>query len=92
MQNSFMSRYKCTIPRERRLMVAWNGECSPCNLDVNIALNIGNLNDVEDMREIVCNQKYKTVMRVIRNRWGICRNCTDANNRRYTRNYRGLRG
>lgn len=91
MADRIMSRYPCTIPREKRLVIGYDGTCSPCNLDVNLALNVGNLNDVDDMAEIVRSRKYKEVMRGIRRRQGICQNCFDANNRRLTKNYPGLR-
>ena len=91
MRNPIMSRAKCSIPRERRMVIAHDGTCSPCNLDVNMALSVGNINDVKDMSDIVRSKKYRSVMASIRKRRGICANCFDGNNRRLTRNYRGRR-
>ena len=89
MSDVVMRRYKCTIPREKRLIVGYDGTCSPCNLDVNLALNIGDMNEVGDLKDIIQSQRYRVVMAGIRRKKGICKNCFDANNRRFTRNYPG---
>ena len=70
----------CNIVDGKRFTVAWNGDCTPCNLDVNIALNTGNLFVDVDVEKIIQSYKYKQVMETIKNREGICINCFDANN------------
>ena len=89
MRDVVMRRYKCTIPKEKRLIIGYDGTCSPCNLDVNLALNIGDMNEVGDLKDIIQSQRYRVVMAGIRRKKGICKNCFDANNRRFTRNYPG---
>jgi radical SAM protein with 4Fe4S-binding SPASM domain len=80
MRDANMRSYPCGIINEKRLTVAWNGDCSPCNLDVNIALNIGNLYETKDVKELVESSKYRDVLKGILKKESICRNCFDANN------------
>lgn len=81
MYDSHMSKYPCKIINEGRIVVGWNGNCSPCNLDVNLKLNIGNLYKYKDMEKMINSKKYTKVMENIKRKKGICRNCFDANNR-----------
>jgi hypothetical protein len=62
------------------------------NLDVNVALCIGNIHETPDLRKMVSSRRAKAVMRGIRRNQGICRNCNDANNHQETLLYRGERG
>lgn len=70
----------CNIISKERFTVAWNGDCTPCNLDVNIGLNVGNMLKIGDIRTIVRGDKYKQIMDTIKSRDSICTNCFDANN------------
>jgi len=80
MKDANMRSYPCRIPDEKRLTVAWNGESSPCNLDVNIALNIGNLIETKDVKALFEKREYKEVIKGIRKKEGVCKYCFDANN------------
>ncbi len=80
MADRHMQAHPCRVPTEDRLTVAWNGDCSPCNLDVNLALRVGNLIETPDVEAIVKGNLHRRVLRGIRRREGICANCFDANN------------
>jgi hypothetical protein len=69
----------CNIKSQPCFTIAWNGDCSPCNLDVNMELNAGNLLELRDMKKIVEGDIWKEVMFGIRQKRGICANCFDAN-------------
>jgi radical SAM protein with 4Fe4S-binding SPASM domain len=86
--DSLMSPNQCIIHRQNRLSVAWDGECTPCNLDVNIALSVGNLN-TDDMSTILKSTKMQDVLKQIVAKEGICANCFDSNNHTKTVQYRG---
>lgn len=80
MKDSHMKENPCEVEKQRWFTIAWNGDCSPCNLDVNIALKVGNLLEALDMKRIIEGEKWKRVMSGIRRKKGICSNCFDANN------------
>lgn len=80
MKDSHMKKNSCNIKSQPCFTVAWNGDCSPCNLDVNIELKVGNLLEARDMKQIVEGDKWGQVMSKIRQKSGICSNCFDANN------------
>lgn len=86
MRDSYMSEHPCTVPDEYRLTVAWNGDCSPCNLDVNMALKIGNLLENKDMKTMFQQRCWRDVLAAMRRHEGVCANCFDANN--HTRHIR----
>lgn len=75
-----VGEFPCYISSQRYFIVAWNGDCSPCNVDVNLALKGGNLIESEDIGKIVKGDIWKRVMSRIEAREGICANCPDANN------------
>lgn len=60
----------CPIKERPVVNIAWNGDISPCNLDVNIEYNSGNIMTGFDI--------YKH-METIKNKQGICRNCEGTN-------------
>lgn len=90
-KDPYMTENPCTIPRDDRLVVAWNGDCTPCNLDVNVALCIGNIHRTPDLRRLLASGRAGAVLRGIRRNQGICRNCNDANNHQETMLYPGER-
>jgi radical SAM protein with 4Fe4S-binding SPASM domain len=92
MKDPYMTENPCTIPEDGRLIVAFNGDCTPCNLDVNVALGIGNIHETPDLRKMVSSRRSRAVMRGIRRNEGICRNCNDANNHQESLLYWGERG
>jgi radical SAM protein with 4Fe4S-binding SPASM domain len=91
MKDPYMTDNPCTVPDDRRLIVAFNGDCTPCNLDVNVALSIGNIHETPDLRKMLSSRRARAVMRGIRRNEGICRRCNDANNHQETLLYRGER-
>jgi sulfatase maturation enzyme AslB (radical SAM superfamily) len=91
MKDSHMSRCTCDVLSYHPFQVAWNGDCTPCNLDVNIEWNVGNLLDVKDIKQIVEGEQYQQTMSKIRHKEGICAKCFDGNNRPKDRLYRGTR-
>jgi radical SAM protein with 4Fe4S-binding SPASM domain len=91
MKDAYMSENACKVAGQNRLTVAWNGDCSPCNLDVNMEMNVGNILETNDVADIVDSRAYKYQLDVIRDKRGICSNCFDANNHRETVVHRGRR-
>ena len=91
MKDPYMTTNPCTIPDDNRVNVAFNGDVTPCNLDVNIALCIGNIHETPDLRKMAASPRARAVMRGIRRNQGICRNCNDANNHQESLLYRGER-
>ncbi len=91
MKDPYMTENPCTIPEDNRIVVAWNGDCTPCNLDVNVALKYGNLHDIPDLHRMIRTPKYKELIKGIRRNQGICANCNDANNHVESMLYPGLR-
>jgi sulfatase maturation enzyme AslB (radical SAM superfamily) len=86
-KDSHMSENPCNIPSCRLFLVAWNGDCTPCNLDANMEWKVGNLLDAKDMRRIVDRDRWRQALSKIRCKEGICANCFDANNRTEDRLY-----
>jgi radical SAM protein with 4Fe4S-binding SPASM domain len=90
-KDAYMSENACKVAGQNRLTVAWNGDCSPCNLDVNMEMNVGNILETNDVAEMLDSRHYKYMLDVIRDKRGICSNCYDANNHRETVVHRGRR-
>jgi hypothetical protein len=88
MKDSHMSNCKCDVLSWRPFQVGWNGDCTPCNLDVNIYWNVGNLLKETDMRRIVEGDRWRQTISRMRRREGICAKCFDANNRPHDRCYK----
>lgn len=80
MYNSYMKPNPCNVPDYNWFIVAWNGDCSPCNLDVNMAWASGNILDDLDLRLIVLSDKWQRTIQNIKDKQGICADCFDANN------------
>ena len=91
MKDSHMKKNNCKIDCQYWFTIAWNGDCSPCNLDVNIELNVGNLLEERDMKRIIEGDKWKQIMSKIRQKSGICLNCFDGNNWAENKYYYGKR-
>lgn len=88
MRDSHMSRCNCDVLSSRPFQVAWNGDCTPCNLDVNIEWNVGNLLEARDIKRIKEGDIWCQTISKIGRREGICANCFDANNRPKDRLYK----
>jgi radical SAM protein with 4Fe4S-binding SPASM domain len=80
MYDKRMFQNDCNVIAGDRFTVAWNGDCTPCNLDVNVGLKVGNMNETPDMMDIINTQKWRDTINTIKNKQGICANCFDANN------------
>lgn len=80
MADGRMERHPCRIPTQRRCVIAWNGDVSPCNLDVNMELTVGNLKQEPSLLALVTSDQWQARMWAIRHREGICANCFDSNN------------
>jgi len=91
MKDDYMTPNRCRVAGQNRLTVAWNGDCSPCNLDVNMEMNVGNITVQNDVADIINGKRYKECLGWIKNKAMVCTNCFDANNHRETRIYCGRR-
>jgi pyruvate-formate lyase-activating enzyme len=80
MADSVMQKHPCHIPVQNRVAIAWSGACSPCNLDVNMALRSGHLLHQPDLGVIVNSPEWARTLSRIEARKGICANCFDSNN------------
>jgi len=79
-KDKHMKENSCNVLCGDRFTVAWDGRCTPCNLDVNIGLNVGNLLKENDVGKIMKSTKWANIMQTIKNKDSICANCFDANN------------
>jgi len=86
MKDDYMTKNHCNISHRDVVTIAWNGDMSPCNLDVNLAIKFGNL---LESKVIDKNAWYESMLFAWRKEPTICSNCFDANN--YTKNkwYKG---
>lgn len=87
MRDPSMKNHACDVHKENRLIIGYNGVCSPCNLDVNLELEVGNLN-TQTIGEIVKSEKWRDVLVEVKAKRGICANCFDGGNHSQTF-YRG---
>lgn len=89
LNDSFLNPYPCKLwGKERYLIVGANGIVSPCNLDVNLALSVGDITK-QSLSAIIASDRYRDVERNSRQRTiSPCRTCTDGNNRARDRKYR----
>ena len=90
MRDGYMRDNPCRVAREKRFVVAWDGRCSPCSLDVNLAMAAGDLRS-QSVQEIVEGRRWRRALGNITQRRGICSNCFDAQNHG-ARSYRGKHG
>ncbi len=80
MSDAAMKPNPCKVPDQGRITIGWDGRCSPCNLDVNLAMTAANLLEQRDLQTIVQSPAWQQQLQRIRDRQGICANCFDANN------------
>ncbi len=91
-KDPYQTENPCTIPEDHRVNIAFNGDVTPCNLDVNIALCIGNTHETGDLKTMLASPRARAVFDRIRRNQGICSNCNDANNHQESMLYWGERG
>jgi radical SAM protein with 4Fe4S-binding SPASM domain len=84
MKDEYMTDNACKVADQNRLIVSWNGDCSPCNLDVNMSMKAGNIQETNDVADIIDGGIYKNWIKSIKRKEGICENCFDANNHKET--------
>jgi len=79
-QDEFMSEYPCKTLDQKWITIAWNGDVGVCNLDVNMELCIGTLEDTRGLGNMLASEQATAVRDRIKKKAGICENCFDANN------------
>jgi sulfatase maturation enzyme AslB (radical SAM superfamily) len=89
MFDPYMEENHCKVASENRFTVAWDGRCTPCNLDVNLAMAVLNLN-THTVEEILDSPEWAATLAGIRAKQGICANCFDAQN--HSQNFYGRTG
>jgi radical SAM protein with 4Fe4S-binding SPASM domain len=60
---------------------SWDGFVSPCNLDVDMALKVGNIVDIKDIGKLDNCNEWVNSLSNIKKKENICKNCFDGNNR-----------
>lgn len=81
LRDSFLNKYPCNMWDDRYIVVNWQGKVTPCFLDVNVDLSIGNVNE-QPLKDIAYNKKYDEIRDLSKKRKiDPCKYCTDGNNR-----------
>ena len=83
MKDSFMKAKPCGNFRYKRFTIAWNGDCTPCNFDVNIAMKVGNILKDRDILDMMNKPEGLKIMDQIKKREVFCTHCFDAENNRF---------
>jgi MoaA/NifB/PqqE/SkfB family radical SAM enzyme len=81
----------CMIHDLPYFVAAWNGDCTSCNLDVDIALKGGNLYKYDDIETIYETNVWRENLKKIEEKRGICSKCVDANNWSENEIYMGMK-
>jgi sulfatase maturation enzyme AslB (radical SAM superfamily) len=79
MADPYMQANPCAVDILKSFTVAWDGRCTPCNLDVNLAMAVMNLN-TNTAEEIVASDAWAAKLQDINKHRGMCANCFDAQN------------
>jgi hypothetical protein len=90
-KDSTMQPHPCNVLDQPRMTVAWNGDCTPCNLDVNVTMKVGNIMDPGGLAGVVAGPRYRITVAGIRRREDICVHCPDSNNHTRTVTIRGTK-
>ena len=70
----------CNVWNLNMLTVDWTGQVSPCNLDVNMGLTIGSVQE-SSLLELYRSRKYQQIERLSKAREIVpCKTCIDGNN------------
>lgn len=70
----------CNVWNQKSLTIDWKGNVTPCNLDVNMGLTIGNIYE-ENLGEIFEGERWKKMRELSKRREvSPCSTCHDANN------------
>jgi len=70
----------CNVWSQDSMTIAWNGDITPCNLDVNVGLRIGNIKN-NTLKELHRGQKWQQLKKLSdRREISPCKTCHDANN------------
>jgi radical SAM protein with 4Fe4S-binding SPASM domain len=80
-KNPYVQKHKCNIWDVGYLMIGWNGAVSPCNLDINLELNLGNIKKatISKLYTGVRANRFRK-MTGCGNKIKPCDKCIDANN------------
>lgn len=80
MKDPFVSAGPCHVWDAPSLTIDWRGRISPCNLDINMALAVADIREV-DLRALPTSQEWMAVSKRSRmRREAPCHGCIDANN------------
>ena len=73
---------RCSIAKSNnKLTISYNGNCTPCNLDVNIAICGGNLLKTPDAQVMMASPRWKRALHAMQHGdEELCQSCPDANN------------
>ena len=83
-KDSMITKNDCHVWENGVATIDWEGNVSPCNLDTNMDLIIGNIKN-ESVKEIWGNDKHKKLKALSKQKKIFpCNECVDANN--YKRN------
>jgi hypothetical protein len=91
MADPLQGNHRCNVWENRYLMIDWRGDLSPCNLDTNMDLVLGNV-----MEESIEAAYEGALARHLRGRTGCgndltpCRTCTDGNDWSGNEEFRAL--
>jgi radical SAM protein with 4Fe4S-binding SPASM domain len=80
-KNPYVLPHRCNVWEMKYMMIGWNGETSPCNLDVNLLLGLGNIMN-SSINKLYTSPKAKKLRKVTGCGRNIepCKTCIDSNN------------
>jgi len=77
---SFIKANPCNVWVQDSLTIDWQGNVTPCNLDVNMALTIGNIRD-KNLGALHKGEEWSRISKLSKERKiSPCNTCVDANN------------
>ena len=81
MHNKFIKPHACNVWDMSYLMIGWTGATSPCNLDVNLRLTLGNIMKAS-IPKLYNSQKALNLRKATGCGKNIipCKHCKDSNN------------
>lgn len=78
--DKFCHSNPCNVWSQPSLTVDWQGNVTPCNLDVNMGLTIGNIKD-KSLKELYRGPEWERIKKLsIKREISPCKTCIDANN------------
>jgi radical SAM protein with 4Fe4S-binding SPASM domain len=79
-KDPYIKPYKCNIWQARYFVIGWDGRTSPCNLDINLKLNLGNIMD-RSIEELYTSERSQELRKTTgcKNNIEPCNTCLDSN-------------